>query len=365
MQRRKFISSSAAMLSLMSMSKDVFGAASEKSSQAGKTVTENVHAPGVQTLKPRALKKGDTIGLVAPGSYIKESDLKESVENIEKLGFRAVYTDNILARSGYLGGSDAIRAADLNTMFSREDVDGIICVRGGYGCQRILPMLDYELIRKKPKVLCGYSDITALLYALYSQAGLTAFHGPVATSTFNDFSVEYFNSIFVKPVDTLVLVNPGDEEDRPEEAYQLQTIRSGSCEGELIGGNLSIVVSLIGTKYDVDSKGKIIFLEEIGEEPYRVDRMLTQMIQAGKFEGAAGIALGVFNNCEPRQDKPEFQNSFSLKEVLYDRLYSLGIPVIYGLSFGHIVNKFTLPFGIRARLDAERQTMTLLEKAVR
>lgn len=152
--------------------------------------------------------------------------------------------------------------------------------------------------------------------------------------------------------------NPNDEDRK------VKVLRNGKAEGPLVGGNLSIVVSLIGTPYDVDTRGKIVFLEEVGEEPYRVDRMLTQMLQSGKLSDAAGIALGVFNNCEANKSKPEFENSFSLSEVLYDRLFNLGIPVIYGLSFGHIVNKFTLPFGINARLDVDNQTLVLLEPAV-
>ena len=146
--------------------------------------------------------------------------------------------------------------------------------------------------------------------------------------------------------------------------YGITVISEGTAEGELIGGNLSIAVSLIGTEYDVDYSGKIIFLEEFIEEPYRIDRMLTQMIQAGKFEDAAGIALGVFKLCEPSKTNPSFQGSFSLMEVLKDRLGNLGIPVIYGLSFGHVVDKFTLPVGVKAELNTESQELKLLETGV-
>lgn len=313
-------------------------------------------------IKPSKLNKGDTIGLIAPGSYISTDELQDSVENLEKLGYRVSYDERILSKSGYLAGTDATRAEDLNAMFADKNIKGIVCARGGYGCARILPMLDYSLIKNNPKILIGYSDITALLNAIYFQTGLVTFHGLVGISTFNDFSVDYFNEVVVHPEDNLVLISAADEEDG---GSKITTIVSGKAEGELIGGNLSVLVSLIGTKYDFNGQGKIIFLEEIGEEPYRIDRMLTQMIQSGKFDGAAGIALGVFKNCEPKKKDASFDSSFSLMEVLFDRLSDLKIPIVYGLSFGHIKNKFTLPVGIKAGLDTINQTITLLEIAVK
>ncbi|GBD92360.1 putative murein peptide carboxypeptidase [bacterium BMS3Abin04] len=313
-------------------------------------------------LIPARLKPGDTIGLVAPGSFITENELKESVQNLEELGFKVAYSKNILARSGYLGGTDKQRADDVNNMFERKDINGIFCARGGYGCARILPILDYGKIEKNPKVIIGYSDITALLYGIYSQTGLVCYHGPVGISTFNEFSVYNMENVLMQPSASFAMISKPDKED--DELYKIYPIRSGIAKGELVGGNLSIVVSLIGTKYDIDTTGKIVFLEDVGEEPYRIDRMLTQMIEAGKFDNAAGIALGVFKHCRVKKENPSFKTSFNLREVLFDRLYKLGVPVIYGLSFGHIENKFTLPFGIKAKLDVTNQTLTLLEKAV-
>ncbi len=201
-----------------------------------------------------------------------------------------------------------------------------------------------------------------MLNGIYSQTGLIGFHGPVSTSTFNEFSVTNFKNVLMNPQAKTLLRNAVEDEAKSE--YKPFVIRNGKAKGKLVGGNLSIVASLIGTKYDVDTKGKIIFLEEVGEEPYRIDRMLTQMTQAGKFKNAAGIALGVFTKCESKPDESGIANSFSLSEVLSDRLFRLGIPVHYGLSFGHVVNKFTLPFGIDAELDVDNQSLTLLEKAV-
>jgi muramoyltetrapeptide carboxypeptidase len=310
-------------------------------------------------IKPGRLKQGDTIALVAPGSYISEEELQDTIDNLQSLGFRAVYNKSILNKTGYFSGNDKERAEELMEMFSRKDVNGIICARGGYGCARILPLLDYDVIINNPKVLIGYSDITALLYGIYSKTGLICFHGPVGISTFNEFSTNYLKDVLIFPQDNLELISI-PEENNPEPI----TITNGKAAGELVGGNLSVAVSLIGTEYDINTENKIIFLEETSEEPYRIDRMLTQMIMSGKFEKAAGIALGVFDNCEPKKDKPSFDSSFSLKEVLFDRLYGLGIPVVYGLSFGHIKNKFTLPLGIKAELNSDEKEITLLEKAV-
>ena len=309
-------------------------------------------------IKPKRLNIGDTIGLIAPGSFITEDELKESVNNIESLGFKTAYTENILARDGYLAGTDQQRTSDLHEMFTRKDIEGIVAARGGYGCTRILPFIDYELIKMNPKVLLGYSDITALLYAIYTKSGLVCFHGPVGISTFNDYSICNMKNVLIYPYQTYTMYNLEDEENNNSEIY---TIRSGKASGELIGGNLSLAVSLIGTPYDVDTSGKLIFLEEVDEEPYRIDRMLTQMIEAGKFEKASGVILGNFSGCEPKKDD---KNSFSLKEVLFSRLYELNVPVVYGMSFGHIKNKLTLPVGIKAEFNSVDQTITLLENAV-
>ncbi|HEY6438160.1 MAG TPA: LD-carboxypeptidase, partial [Ignavibacteriaceae bacterium] len=241
-------------------------------------------------------------------------------------------------------------------------VQGIMCARGGYGCARILPYLDYNLIENNPKPLIGFSDVTAIHYAIFKKSNLITFHGPVSISTFSKFSVKNFEDVLMNPTFELVLLN--STSDNNYNPYGITVISEGIADGELIGGNLSIAVSLIGTEYDLDYSGKIIFLEEFIEEPYRIDRMLTQMIQAGKFEDVAGIALGVFKLCEPSKTNPSFAGSFSLMEVLKDRLGNLGIPVIYGLSFGHVVDKFTLPVGAKSELNTETKQFKLLESAV-
>lgn len=315
----------------------------------------------ITVIKPKRLKPGDTLGLVAPGSYIIGKELSDSIKNLNEIGFNVVYTNNILSRNGYFSGTDKQRAAELMQMFQRTDVAGIVCARGGYGCTRILPLLDYKIINENPKILMGFSDVTSLLYGIYKETGLICFHGPVGISTYTDYTKNYFRKLLIDGDETIKYVNAVTESD--DEDLKPLIIKDGTGRGELIGGNLSVVVSLIGTSYGIDTRNKIIFLEEMEEDPYRIDRMLTQLKMAGKFDGASGVALGIFRDCKP-SEKTSFDTSFTLIEVLKDRLGDLNIPVVYGMSFGHIKDKFILPVGVRAELDATNQTLTLLESAV-
>lgn len=315
----------------------------------------------IEKIKPQKLIPGDTIGLVAPGSYITGQELKDSIKNLNELGFNVVYTNNILSRNGYFSGTDNQRAADLMTMFKRMDVAGIICARGGYGCTRILPLLDYNTIKSNLKVFMGFSDVTSLLYGIYKETGMVCFHGPVGISTYSDYTKGYFRKLLIDGDEKIKIVNAPPENDNEE--FKPLTIKEGVGRGELIGGNLSVVVSLIGTPYDINTRDKIIFLEEMEEDPYRIDRMLTQLRMAGKFEGAAGVVLGIFRDCKP-SDKTSFDTSFTLIEVLKNRLGDLNIPVVYGMSFGHVKDKFILPVGVTAELDSTNQTITILEPSV-
>ena len=328
-----------------------------------------------EMIKPARWRAGDTIGLVTPATYLTEEQLRKAIETLATLGFNVRYSPNMLVRKGYLGGTDQQRADDINQFFADESVDGIMCGRGGYGSGRILPYLDYEVIKNNPKIFVGYSDITAMLYAIYKNTGLVCFHGPMGTSDYNGFTRRYFEELLINPSNTLTYQNPTAEPVVPLSADggemgsdadvavadPLVTIAPGTAEGVLVGGNLSLVTSLCGTAYDVDMRDKLVFLEEVGEAPYRIDRMLTQLLlDPTKLPAAAGVVLGVFSDCEAEDES----TSLSLGQVLYDRLAGLGIPVLYGLSFGHIKQNLTLPVGVRARLDADQKTLTLLESAV-
>lgn len=331
-------------------------------------------APGVT--KPARLQAGDTLGLVTPATYLTEEQLREAIEALAQLGFKVRYTSNMLVRKGYLGGTDQQRADDINQFFADASISGIFCGRGGYGSARILPYLDYEVIKSNPKVFMGYSDITAMLYAIYKKAGLVCFHGPMGTSDYNAFTTQYVKDVLINPHPTLTYERPvlapvtplpaddGKRDTGTDEASvnSIITVVPGTAEGVLVGGNLSLVTSLCGTAYDLDMRDKLVFLEEVGEEPYRIDRMLTQLLlDPTKLPAAAGVVLGVFSDCEA----PDEHRSLSLGQVLYDRLAELNIPILYGLSFGHIKHNLTLPVGIRARLDANQKTLTLLEAAVK
>ncbi|MBP7460383.1 MAG: LD-carboxypeptidase [Candidatus Delongbacteria bacterium] len=316
-------------------------------------------------IKPRALKKGDKIGLIAPASNLEGPESVEVAADIMKwLGFEPVVGKHALDQYGYLAGQDKERAQDVNEMFKRDDVAGIFCIRGGYGTPRMLPYLDYELIRKNPKVLIGYSDITALLVAVYKMTGLVTFHGPVALSTYSDYTMEYLNRAIFSNQTIGEIKNPPTPEGKVETQNRLIRIHGGKASGRLIGGNLSLLTCLIGTPYDVDFKGKILFIEEVGEEPYDIDRMLTQFWLAGKLQSLNGIVIGKLTDVKPSDYKPSFDNTLGLEEILRTRLEPLNIPVMYGYMIGHITDKVTMPIGVMATLDADRKIFSMDENAV-
>lgn len=320
---------------------------------------------GQNLVKPSRLHRGDTIGLIAPGWFITEKQLQESINQIEQLGFVPLYTKRILGKYGYFSGTDEQRAADLNEMFSNSSVKGIICANGGYGCTRILNLIDYQAIKENPKVIMGYSDVTALLNAIHQKTKLVTFHGPISRTVKSAYSASQLEKVLIDPEKKLRIENYKKylelATDRPE--YSRYTITSGSAKGELVGGNLTLIISMIGTAYQLDFTDKIVFIEDIGEEPYRIDRMLTQLIETGELQKASGIVFGILRGCE-KSDQSKAPNSFTLREVIEERIKPLNIPAVYGLSFGHLYNNFTIPIGIKAKLDADNMSIQLLEKAV-
>ncbi|MDZ7881128.1 MAG: LD-carboxypeptidase [Saprospiraceae bacterium] len=314
-----------------------------------------------KVIKPKRLKVGDTLGVVALASSVSEKAIARATESLRGLGFKLKFGKNLNAQKGYLAGTDEQRLEDLHWAFSDPEVDAVWCIRGGYGVTRILPKVDFKLIKKNPKIFIGYSDITALHVAIHQKTGLVTFHGPVGTSDYTAFTKPNVLNVLTNPTPQYKLVHSEENLKKESNLFKPEVIKAGKCRGQLIGGNLSLLSALDGTPFALGNlKGKILFMEDIDERPYRIDRMLTQMLQSHDLTKLAGIALGVFEGCNPKPD----ENSLSLIECLKDRLGNLGIPVIYGLSFGHISNQYTLPVGIEAEMDTATGTLTLLETAV-
>jgi len=311
--------------------------------------------------KPLRLRDGSTIGLIAPAGPASDEKIAKALANLSTLGYRVREGAALRARHGYLAGTDAARLADLHRAFSDPEVDAVWCVRGGYGCTRLLPDIDYDLVRKHPKPFIGYSDVTALHIAIGQKTGLVTFHGPVAAADFPENTLRHFHAALTSPQPGYLIQAPDPEaEVLPDEAYLPFTIAPGTARGQLTGGNISVLTALAGTPFQPSFRDKIVFLEDVGEQPYRIDRLLTQLLQATDLSRAAGIALGVFAECTPKNT--EF--SFTLPETLTDRLGTLGIPVVYGLPFGHVPHQATFPYQMEAALDADNRTLTLLEPGV-
>ncbi|MBR9854243.1 MAG: LD-carboxypeptidase [Algicola sp.] len=313
-------------------------------------------------IKPKKLKIGDTIGLVAPGFAVKSEALYLTLEVLQKMGFKTYHTDRINGNHGYFSDTDEERAKDVNEMFANPNVDAILCARGGYGCTRILDMLDYELIQNNPKILIGFSDITALINTIYNKTGLVCFHGPVGTTIDDEYSLNYIKKVLMEPQDVLPIKNAilKDPKQYRNSEYYRYTITNGTAEGDLVGGSLSLVVAMIGTPYEIDFTDKLVFLEDVEEAPYRMDRMLTQLTQVDSFLKAKGIVFGVCNGC----DRKRTTDNFTLREVIMDRIAPLGLPAAYGLSFGHVPQNFTLPIGTKAYFNASKKEIRLEEIAV-
>lgn len=322
-------------------------------------MAENV-SPTKVLIKPKRLKKGDLIQLVTPASPCSEEKIQKAISNLEGQGFKVKYTDAIRLRYGHLAGGDQARLDDLHAAFADKEVKGVWCVRGGYGCTRILPHVNYKLIRQNPKVFIGYSDITALHNAILQRTGLVTFHGPVGATPFTEFNVQHLQQTLMEGKKPQLITLSQKNIEKEDNAYQPTVIRSGKAKGQLVGGNLCLLASMAGTPFQVDFANKLVFLEDVGEKPYRIDRMLTQLLQSSNLHLSKGIILGVFEDCLPKNE--EF--SLPLIETLKDRLEKLNVPVLYGFSFGHIQNMCTFPMGIMADMDTATKQVRLLESAV-
>jgi muramoyltetrapeptide carboxypeptidase len=303
------------------------------------------------------------LGIVAPASPLyNRGDIGRARAALAKLGFDLKLGQHVLDRRGYLAGNDAERASDFMRVWSDPDVDGIVCLRGGYGCARIVDRLDYEQIAAQPKVFVGFSDISALHLALGQRANLVTFYGPmVLTFAKPSATLGYTQQAFTRAVaqDTPL----GAIEPNPDDPW-VETINGGVVEGELVGGCLSLLANALGTRDDFDWRGKIVFLEDVNEEPYAIDACLVQLLRAGKFDGVAGIVVAEHAGVAPREFRAAFPSTLSLEDVIDDLLRPLGVPTIYNLPLGHGAHLATLPLGVRARLNANAGRLEILESGV-
>jgi len=320
--------------------------------------------PNLQNIKPLPLKKGDTIGIVAPGFTLPKPELVRNFASmLEEEGYQVIFGENTFGKYGYFSGTDEERASDLNEMFRNKAVKGIVAARGGWGGARILSLLDYEAIKADPKVFIGYSDITSLLLAIYQKTGLVTFHGPVGTSDWNRFSYKHYNKILIKEkaykIRGTKKVKPDATIEEAETARYL--INDGKATGTLVGGNLTVLCGMVGSEYLPDFEGKILFLEDVGEAVYRIDRYLTQLKLAGILDKLAGIVFASCASCE-EEDRSD---NFTLREILKFHLEPLKIPAFFGLLSGHLKEQYTLPIGVNVEIDAKKGNIKLLEEAVK
>ncbi len=313
------------------------------------------------TLHPRRLQPGDIVALVNPsGTVFPREPYAIAIESLQALGFKVREAPNLRARYGHFGGTAQQRAGDINAMFADPAVHGILAMTGGSGGNRMLPLVDYALIRRNPKFLGGFSDLTALINAVHQQTGLVTFHAPMGASEWNSFSVDNFRAV-VMQAEALLMRNPVEKEDAlVAKAGRTTTISPGRASGHLVGGNLAVLSAMAGSAYWPQFSGAILLLEDVNEYIYRVDRMLSTLHLAGAFDSLAGVVLGGFTNCGPG----EGYGTLTLDEVFDDYFKPLGVPVFSGASFGHIRKKWTLPSGAPAQIDADAGTLQLLQPAV-
>jgi muramoyltetrapeptide carboxypeptidase len=312
--------------------------------------------------RPPRLKPGSRVALIAPaGPLLERDDLTRAQELCRALDYEPVLGTNAYSRFGYLAGTDDHRLSDLNGSLQDPSIDAIWCIRGGYGALRLLDRVDYDAMARHPKALVGFSDITALLNAVTRISGVVTYHGPVARAAMPEFSQRHFQRVLAsaEAPGRLGRIPPPADVLVPQE-NRIVTLRGGTAEGPLAGGNLSLLQCLIGTRYLPDLEGAVLFLEDVGEDLYNVDRMLAHLRIVGAFRQLAGVAVGRFTDLE----RAGRDGALGFDEVLATYFEPLGIPVAYGFPIGHIECQWTLPLGVTARLDADAGELDLLQPAV-
>jgi len=312
-------------------------------------------------VRPKRLRPGDRVGLVAPASANFRSVEIEIAQDVARaFSLEPRLGAHVRDRHGYLAGRDEDRAADVNAFFADPAVSAIFAIRGGWGCARVLPYLDWPAIRRNPKVVTGYSDITAINCALHARMGLVTFHAPNMTSDWPPFSVDLFRRVVFEGEAVTMANPPGNEERLVQRQNRTRTITPGRARGRLLGGNLTVLTALLGSPYVPALEGAILFLEDVKEEIYRVDRMLTQLRLAGLLGRVRGFVFGSCSECEPGEGFA----SLTLEEVLDEHVKPLGIPAYEGAMIGHQDQQFTVPVGALVELDATAGTIQMLEPAV-
>lgn len=310
------------------------------------------------TLLPKAFKKEDTVGLISPSAATADRmQFVFAKEALEALGLTVKLGENLDNRYGHLAGTDMERANDLNQMFADPEVKAVICIRGGSGASRILPLLDYAMIAKNPKPILGYSDITAIHCAIYSQTGMVTFHGPNGSGSWNSFNVKQFEQMFFEQEMMTFKNELSKGDDLVVKANRIQTLRAGKVEGKILGGNLTVLTALSGTDYYPDFQDAILFIEDIGEDPYRIDRMMSTLMLNGTLGKIKGFIFGQCSDCEPGGG----YGSLSVDQVIDDYILPLGIPAYTGAVIGHLPKQFIVPVGAKVQMDAEEGTFTMLE----
>jgi muramoyltetrapeptide carboxypeptidase len=315
-------------------------------------------------IRPKALRQGDTVGVITPSTPVVDPDrLALVARTLQHFGLRAKVGKNVGRHSVDYAAFVNERLDDLHAMFRDKEVSAVFALRGGYGAGQLLDRIDYDLIRRNPKIFLGFSDITALHLAIHRHSRLVTFHGPVVLSSFPAYTQQYFRKALFETAPIGKVTNPPETGDLRLH-HPLRTIRPGMASGALIGGNLSLITATLGTPYEIETRGRLLFIEDVGEEAYRLDRMLTQLRLAGKFEGVAGVIFGECDGCGPSDYKPSFASPYSVGETVDNILGQLKVPVLSGLTIGHTADQLTLPLGVMATLDADGGTLEIKEAGV-
>lgn len=310
-------------------------------------------------LLPKSIQKGDTVGIISPSAATADRmEFTYAKEAMEALGFNVKLGENLKNRFGHLAGTDEERAKDLNDMFADPEVKAVICIRGGSGAARILPLINYETIKSNPKPLLGYSDITALHCAIYSQAGLITFHGQNGTGSWNSFNVKQFEKVFFQKEMVTYQNEVSKGDDLVSKGNRIQTLKGGAAEGRILGGNLTVLTALSGTPYYPDFKDAILFIEDIAEDPYRIDRMMSTLQLNGTLAQIKGFIFGQCSGCTPGGG----YGAFTVDQIMDQYILPLGIPAFTGAMIGHIPKQFIIPVGAKVKMDADAGTFSILEQ---